>query len=137
MHNALGLWRWSQRGDKRPAWLQRSGSVVPLRHTKGRRWLQQELQLENFVLELLWVMNPRLWGDSCQPGPGAMGCRGSATMGEAAFRLDPLAVSGTWFRRRAEQGPAMPGELASTMVQAKAAGRVVRMGGRAQQRHPH
>lgn len=136
MHNALGLWRWSQRGDKRPAWLQPSGSVVPPRRTKGRRWPQQELQLENFVLELLWVMNPRLWGDSCQPGPGATACGGSATMGEAAFRSDPLAVSGTWFHQCAEQGPAMPGELASTMVQAKAAGRVVRMGGRAQRRHP-
>lgn len=81
-----GLWCWSQQGDKGPAWLRCSGSVALPRHMKGRRQQQQELWLENFVLELLWVMNPRSWGNGCQPVPGATGCGGSATVGEAAFR---------------------------------------------------
>lgn len=85
-HPGTGLWCWSRRGDKRPAWLWCSGSVALLQCTKGRRWQQQELQLENFTLELLWVMNPRSWGDSCQPGPRAVGCGESTAMGEAAFQ---------------------------------------------------
>lgn len=43
----------------------------------------QEFYLENFVLELLWVMNPGLWGDGCQPDLGATGCGRSASMGKA------------------------------------------------------
>lgn len=78
----MGLWHWRRLGDKRQLG---SIALALLHHTKGWHRQQQELWLENFVLELLWVMNPHSWGDSCQPGPRAVGYRGSTTMGEAAF----------------------------------------------------
>jgi len=69
-----GLWPWSWRGDKRPAWPWCPGSVSPPRRTKGRCWQQWELRLENFVLELLWVMNPLARGaTAASPAPGQRG----------------------------------------------------------------
>lgn len=131
----MGLWHWSWRGDKRPAWPRCSGSVTPPWRTKGRRRQQQELRLENFVLELLWVMNLTHTGRRLPAWPLGNGVRRKRRDGRSRLS-DLLAVSGAWFRQCAEQGPAVPDELPSTVVQAKAAGRAVRTGGRARRRHP-
>lgn len=48
---------------------------------------------------------------------GQWGAEGSAVTGEALSPL--LAESGAWVPQCVEQGPAMPDELVSTMVQAQ------------------
>lgn len=48
---------------------------------------------------------------------GQRGAEGSAVTGEALSPL--LAESGAWVPQCVEQGPAMPDELVSTMVQAQ------------------